>query len=46
MLHHLDGGARCALTSPTAMPLAAGFLWNRRMMIQATCRGYATAQFM
>jgi cellobionic acid phosphorylase len=46
MIHHLDGGARCALTSPTAMPLAGGFLWNRRMMIQVTCRGYATAQFM
>lgn len=46
MLHHLDDGARCALTSPTALPLAGGFLWNRRMMIQVTCRGYATAQFM
>jgi cellobionic acid phosphorylase len=46
MLSHHDGGARCELTSPTAMPLAGGFLWNRRMMIQATCRGYATAQFM
>lgn len=46
MLHLLDDGARCALTSPTAMPLAGGFLWNRRMMIQATCRGYASAQFM
>ena len=28
------------------MPSAAGFLWNRKMMIQATCRGYAVAQFM
>lgn len=37
---------RYVLTSPTAMPQAGGFLWNRRMMIQATCRGYATAQFM
>lgn len=46
MLHLLDDGARCVLTSPTAMPLAGGFLWNRRMMIQATCRGYASAQFM
>ena len=46
MLEHLDGSARCELNSPTAMPLAAGFLWNRRMMIQATCRGFATAQFM
>lgn len=46
MIHHHDDGARCELTSPTAMPLAGGFLWNRRMMIQVTCRGYATAQFM
>ncbi|MBI3348210.1 MAG: NdvB protein, partial [Burkholderiales bacterium] len=46
MLRHLDGGERCKLTSPTALPQAGGFLWNRRMMIQVTCRGYATAQFM
>jgi cellobionic acid phosphorylase len=41
-----QGGARYELTSPTAMPKAGGFLWNQKMMIQATCRGYATAQFM
>ena len=46
MIHHHDDGARCELTSPTALPLAGGFLWNRRMMIQVTCRGYATAQHM
>lgn len=46
MISHHDDGARCELTSPTALPLAGGFLWNRRMMIQVTCRGYATAQFM
>ncbi|MFG6466574.1 gluconokinase, GntK/IdnK-type [Roseateles sp. BYS87W] len=45
-LTHPDDGARCELHSPTALPLAGGFLWNRRMMIHATCRGYATAQFM
>lgn len=28
------------------MPKAAGFLWNQKMMIQITCRGYATAQYM
>ncbi|BBJ98433.1 hypothetical protein Xcc1_41630 [Xanthomonas campestris pv. campestris] len=39
-------GMRYALYSPTAMPTAGGFLWNRRMMVQLTCRGYATAQFM
>ncbi|KQW41150.1 MULTISPECIES: GH36-type glycosyl hydrolase domain-containing protein [unclassified Roseateles] len=46
MLRHIHGGERCELTSPTALPKAGGFLWNRRMMIQVTCRGYATAQFM
>ena len=39
-------GERYELHSPTAMPRAAGFLWNQRMMIQSTCRGYAVAQFM
>ena len=46
MLHSTDDGARLELTSPTLMPRAAGFLWNRKMMIQITCRGYAVAQFM
>jgi cellobionic acid phosphorylase len=46
MLRPTDDGARYELSSPTAMPQAGGFLWNRRMMIQMTCRGYATAQFM
>jgi len=46
MLYPTENGARYELTSPTAMPQAGGFLWNRRMMIQMTCRGYATAQFM
>lgn len=39
-------GARYVLTDPVSMPNASAFLWNRKMMIQATCRGYATAQFM
>lgn len=46
MLRPTDNGERFELSSATAMPHAAGFLWNRRMMIQATCRGYAVAQFM
>ena len=46
LLQPTGNGARYELTSPTAMPNAGGFLWNRRMMIQVTCRGYATAQFM
>ncbi len=46
ILRPADGGQRYQLLSPTAMPRAAGFLWNRKMMIQMTCRGYAVAQFM
>lgn len=46
MLQPTHHGERFDLTSPTAMPRAAGFLWNRKMMMQVTCRGYAVAQFM
>ena len=46
MLRPTHNGDRYELTSPTAMPRASGFLWNRRMMIHMTCRGYAVAQFM
>jgi cellobionic acid phosphorylase len=46
MLAPSANGERFNLSSPTAMPRAAGFLWNQRMMIQVTCRGYAVAQFM
>ncbi len=46
LLQATHGGERYELTSPTAMPAAGGFLWNQKMMINATCRGYATAQFM
>ena len=46
LLNPSDTGDRYELHSPTAMPRAAGFLWNQRMMIQSTCRGYAVAQFM
>ncbi|SHN12829.1 cellobionic acid phosphorylase [Duganella sacchari] len=46
MLRPTHNGDRYQLTSATAMPQAAGFLWNQQMMIQMTCRGYATAQFM
>ncbi len=28
------------------MPNASAFLWNERMLLQATCRGYITSQFM
>jgi cellobionic acid phosphorylase len=46
LLHPSENGERFELNSPTALPRAAGFLWNQRMMIQATCRGYTVAQFM
>ena len=36
----------CRLWTPTTLPLAAGYLWNRRMMIHMNARGFATAQFM
>jgi cellobionic acid phosphorylase len=46
MLRPTHNGQRYELLTPTAMPRAAGFLWNQQMMIQVTCRGYAVAQFM
>ncbi|KAI1434059.1 Six-hairpin glycosidase-like protein [Xylaria sp. CBS 124048] len=39
-------GSRYELTSATLLPKAGAFLWNQQMMIQITCRGFATAQFM
>lgn len=46
MLQPTPNGERFELDNPLDLPRAAGFLWNRRMMIQVTCRGYAVAQFM
>ena len=46
MTSYTDAGRRYRLESPTFAPKAAAFLWNRRLMLQATCRGYAVAQFM
>ncbi|CAG8949667.1 hypothetical protein HYFRA_00003985 [Hymenoscyphus fraxineus] len=46
LLHPTNNGERYELTNPTAMPKADGFLWNQSMMIQVTCRGYATSQYM
>ncbi|KAF1849687.1 glycoside hydrolase family 94 protein [Cucurbitaria berberidis CBS 394.84] len=46
MIQATENGERYELDSPTAMPKSGAFLWNQRMMIQVTCRGYATAQFM
>ncbi|WP_081848079.1 GH36-type glycosyl hydrolase domain-containing protein [Microbulbifer sp. HZ11] len=41
-----EDGARCELTSPTAMPTASAFLWNRRMLVQVNCRGFVVARHM
>jgi cellobionic acid phosphorylase len=46
LLQAQNNGERFDLFSPTAMPRAAGFLWNRHMMIQVNCRGFTVAQFM
>jgi len=46
MIHPSDDGQYYELTDPVSLPKASGFLWNETMMIQATCRGYATARFM
>lgn len=46
LLGPTDEGDRYELNSPTALPKAGSFLWNKKMMIHFTCRGYATAQFM
>ncbi|MFK8017191.1 MAG: NdvB protein [Gammaproteobacteria bacterium] len=41
-----QGGERVNLSCPKSLPKAGGFLWNSRMLLQVTCRGYATAQYM
>jgi len=34
------------LDSPTSLPQAASFLWNKHMMLYVNCRGYVSSQFM
>ena len=43
---HQHSLARLNLDSPTELPNACGYLWNKTMLIQMNCRGYAVAQFM
>lgn len=45
MLQPTQNGERYELDNPIDLPRAAAFLWNPRMLIQVTCRGYAVAQF-
>ena len=42
----IEDGKRFRLTDPTLAPNAAAYLWNRKMMIHMTCRGYAVSQYM
>ncbi len=46
MIKHSSGGAFVHLNTPRALPKASSFLWNKNMMIQMNCRGYASAQYM
>ncbi len=39
-------GRRYILDSPTTLPNASAFLWNPKMLLQATCRGFASSQFL
>ena len=39
-------GTRFELHSPRELPQASGFLWNRHMLLQVNCRGFAVAQHM
>lgn len=41
-----DEGKRIRLFCPISIPNASGYLWNDKMMLQMSCRGYATAQHM
>ncbi len=46
LIRTTDAGERVELSSPTAMPRAGGFLWNRQMLLQVNCRGFVVAQHM
>ena len=46
MIRFADNGKTVVLNSPTHMPKASSFLWNKKMMMHVNCRGYCTAQFM
>ncbi len=46
MIETTANGERVKLTTPSKLPKASGFLWNKHMMIHLNCRGYAVAQFM
>jgi len=41
-----DFSSTVSLHDPVSMPNAAGFLWNKSMVLQVNCRGYAISQYM
>ncbi len=43
-LNHDNGDI--TLYSPTKLSKASGYLWNKNLLVQATCRGFVNAQFM
>jgi cellobionic acid phosphorylase len=46
MLKPSKNGQRYELNTPVKMPGASGYLWNRKMLIQINCRGFAVAQHL
>ncbi len=46
LIQSTDNNNRLELSSPTSIPKASAFLWNKKMMIHMNCRGYAVSQFM
>ena len=46
LLTRSEDGKRCELHSPTALPAASAYLWNRHMLLQANCRGFMSAQHL
>jgi len=46
LIHPGADGEYYELTDPVSLPKASGFLWNEKMLIRATCRGYAASLFM
>jgi len=46
LLNPAEDGRRYELHCPKALPQASTFLWNKHMLLQLNCRGYAVAQHM
>lgn len=46
LFHLNDETGAVTLESPSTLPDAGAFLWNRKMLLQVNCRGFANAQFM